>query len=47
MDSLVEEAWRSIEVGRLVREVINSGEEIQTRVEIILSERASKDEWRG
>ena len=39
MDSLVEEAWRSIEVGRLVRELINSGEEIQTRVEIILAEK--------
>ena len=39
MDSLVEEAWRRIEVERLVREVINSGEEIQARVEIILSEK--------
>ena len=39
MDSLVEEAWRRIEVERLVREVIISGEEIQTRVEIILSEK--------
>ena len=39
VNNVIEESWRRIEVKRLVDEITNSDEEIQQRVEILLSEK--------